>query len=46
MKSEVISIRVDPETKRQLTQICKKENRSISNLLGIIVGKYLNCYKK
>lgn len=41
IKSERIGARVTVETKKKLDEICKRENRSISNVVGIAIERYL-----
>lgn len=41
IKSERLGIRVTPEVKKYLDKICIKENRSISNLVNMIIEKHL-----
>lgn len=42
IKSERLGVRVTPEMKKSLDEICISENRSISNLVNMIIEKYLD----
>lgn len=44
-KNPIIQAMVSVETKEILKEIAKKEKRSISNLAGYIIDKYIEEYK-
>lgn len=46
IKTERIGARITLETRKALEEICKRENRSMSNLLGMIIADYLQEYDK
>lgn len=41
IKSERLGVRVTSNIKKILGEICRNENRSISNLVNMIIEKYL-----
>ncbi len=41
IKSERLGVRVAPDIKKLLDEICISENRTISNLVNMIIEKYL-----
>ena len=41
IKLERIGVRVTPHIKNILDEICKKDSRSISNLVNMVIEKYL-----
>jgi predicted transcriptional regulator len=46
IKSEVLRFRLSPELKEDLRSIAKAEHRTMSNLLEIIVRRYVDEHKK
>lgn len=36
------TLRIEKETKKEIEKIAKKENRSLNNMIEIILKKYIN----
>lgn len=45
MKNETIFIKIEPETKAKVKEICRKERRSITSLILFLLDKKLGEYE-
>ena len=46
MKKEVIHIRIDEDIKKEIIKIAKENDRSLNNMIAIIIKEYVKGKKK